>query len=101
MGVWRIVRGQVHNCSKTGRGLFPDVRWLLQRGRLMEAIAALETVQEEEHEGTDWATLSKPLYTIQPALSHQMRFVLKPCKTRKKLIQFLGSLWEPFTEVRT
>jgi len=103
-----ILKGQVFDSSTRSRapfedkGIFLDVTWLLQRGRLMEAIAVLEDGDETEAAATNWMGIATDsLYSWQPDLTKHLRLVLEPCTSRTTLIERLGSLSKPFTLVKT
>mmetsp|Transcript_79192 Transcript_79192/g.220156 ORF Transcript_79192/g.220156 Transcript_79192/m.220156 type:complete len:470 (-) Transcript_79192:37-1446(-) len=78
-----------------------DVQWALQRGRLMEATCALEVVGEDDAAGLDWANIARGIAAEQPSLAQRLTLALPRPASRGNLVQLLGSLWEPFTLVKT
>eukprot|EP00929_Paragymnodinium_shiwhaense_P007358 TRINITY_DN111262_c0_g1_i1.p1 TRINITY_DN111262_c0_g1~~TRINITY_DN111262_c0_g1_i1.p1 ORF type:complete len:503 (+),score=43.51 TRINITY_DN111262_c0_g1_i1:120-1628(+) len=78
-----------------------DAVWSLNKGRVMDAIAALEAEGAEDDEGWDWSDIAYYMAALQPKLSQRMLSALPRPATRRDLVPFLGSLSEPFTIIRT
>lgn len=78
-----------------------DVVEFLKKGKLMEAIAALEAEGEEENEDTDWSSIVQNLHQAQPMLAQRLKICLHQPASRSTLIQALGSLSDPFTLIGT
>jgi len=78
-----------------------DVEWALCRGRLTEAITALEADGETDKSGTDWVDLVWNLEAHQPELAENLQHSLHRPASRTQLIRFIGSLSTSGTLVRT
>mmetsp|Transcript_120645 Transcript_120645/g.336647 ORF Transcript_120645/g.336647 Transcript_120645/m.336647 type:complete len:469 (+) Transcript_120645:79-1485(+) len=78
-----------------------DVEWYLNKGKLMEAVAALEAPGEEDVPGTDWADIAHGIAENQPSMAERLRCSLRRPACRSDLTRLLGSLAEPFTLVGT
>merc|ERR1712194_579940 len=77
-----------------------DVQWCLQRGKISEAIAALEIEGEEDRKSTDWTQMAEQFKSQQPALAACIDLLWRP-STRNDLIEFLGSLAQPLVIIGT
>lgn len=78
-----------------------DVDRALKSGCLTTAIAALEEQGPEGEADSDWVDIIDGLEYYQPNLASRLRLALKRPASRSSFIKVLGSLSEPFTQLRT
>mmetsp|Transcript_35377 Transcript_35377/g.101620 ORF Transcript_35377/g.101620 Transcript_35377/m.101620 type:complete len:502 (-) Transcript_35377:33-1538(-) len=96
-----IVSYHVYSCDSSSESpayrRWWDVETLLKKGYLMEAVAALEAVIEDDIDGFDWVKISNSLFSVQPDLAQRLRASLPRPASRRDLLQVLASLSDPFT----
>merc|ERR1712232_1137631 len=78
-----------------------DVAWALSRGRLTEALAALELDVDGDRDAMDLANFASYIEWSQPSLAQRMKHDLKRPVSPSMLMHFLGTLSKPFTRVRS
>merc|ERR1711933_427936 len=86
-------------CPRSYSNRFWEVATLIQKGLLIQALAALDIDEEKDEKNLDWADIGQYLNN-QPEIAKRIASMHKPA-SRHKLISLLRSLSDPFTLVRT
>lgn len=89
--------------TRESRAIWPDVWFYLKQGRLMEAMAALDTDGQDDDVrlDVDARGLLESLSSQQPDLARRLTISLPRQASRADLIKVLGSLSKPFTLMKS
>merc|ERR1712154_410499 len=79
--------------------LWNDVKWLCKKGKLMEAILALEL--HAHLEDYDWSDLAEAVEYDQPELAQRLASLRYGSAYNQDLIRTLGNLSKPFARIKT
>lgn len=96
---WSLWSSKIASCGRSCA--WWDVEDCLTRGRVMQAIAALEADERAGGEDRDWADIIHCLFNYQRDLAYRLKHGLRRPASRGDLIELLGSLAQPFTLLRT